>query len=118
LHPIFCGFCKTTIFRGRIFARKRKSLVIRFPPNPPWKAVLQGRAQNFFKFSLAPYNTADGRIAKRSERKICGVSRQAGFGEGTPQQDHHKGENEQSAKFGTVVESCSNNFRYPLNGDF
>ena len=90
----------------------------RFPPNPSWKAVLQGRAQNFFKFSLAPYNTADGRIAKRSEKKICGGSRSAGFGEGTPQQDHHKGENEQSAKFGTVVESCSNNFRYPLNGDF
>ena len=43
---------------------------------------------------------------------------EAGFGEGTPQQDHHKGENEREAKFGTVVESCSNYFRYPLNGDF
>ena len=89
-------------------------------------------SQKFFKFSLAPYNTADGGIAKRGERKICGVlfrdpaqaqqsglygertsdgmyelSRpsgsegiivredEAGFGEGTPQQDHHKGENEQ-----------------------
>ena len=88
--------------------------------------------KNFFKFSFAPYNTEQGRIAKRSERKICGVlfgapaqaqqsglcgertsdgmyelSRssgsegivvredEAGFGEGTPQQDHHKGENEQ-----------------------
>ena len=94
--------------------------------------MIQGRSQNFFKFSLAPYNTADGRIAKRGERKICGVlfgdpaqaqqsglcgertsdgmyelSRssgsegiivredEAGFGEGTPQQDHHKGKNEQ-----------------------
>ena len=102
------------------------------PPNPSWRAIIQGRSQNFFKFSLAPYNTADGRIAKRSERKICGVlpgdpaqaqqsglcgertsdgmyelSRssgsegiivredEAGFGEGTPQQDHHRGENEQ-----------------------
>ena len=43
---------------------------------------------------------------------------EAGFGEGTPQQDHHKGKNEREAKFGTVVESCSNNFRYPLNGIF
>ena len=101
-------------------------------PNPSWKAVLQGRLKKFFKFSLAPYNTEDDRIAKRGERKICGVllgdpaqvqrselcgertsdgmyelSRssgsegievredEAGFGEGTPQQDHHKGENEQ-----------------------
>jgi len=51
------------------------------------EGVLQGRRQNYFKFSFAPYNTEDGRIAKRSERKICGVSRYAGFGEGTPQQD-------------------------------
>ncbi|MBO5109832.1 MAG: hypothetical protein J6D21_03855 [Clostridia bacterium] len=72
-----------------------KIWLYRFPPNPSWKAVLQGRSQNFFKFSLAPYNTADGRIAKRGERKICGVSRSAGFGEGTPQQDHHKVKNEQ-----------------------
>ncbi len=43
---------------------------------------------------------------------------EAGFGEGTPQQDHHKGENEREANFGTVVESCSNYFRYPFNGDF
>jgi len=26
---------------------------------------------------------------------FCGISRSAGFGEGTPQQDHRKGENEQ-----------------------
>ena len=94
--------------------------------------IIQGRSQKFFKFSLAPYNTEDDRIAKRGERKICGVllgdpaqvqrselcgertsdgmyelSRssgsegiivredEAGFGEGTPQQDHHRGENEQ-----------------------
>ena len=51
--------------------------------------------KNFFKFSLAPYNTEDGRIAKWGERKICGVSRSAGFGDGTPQQVHHKGKIEQ-----------------------
>ena len=43
---------------------------------------------------------------------------EAGFGEGTPQQDWPQDQNEQRAKFGTVVESCSNYFRYPLNGDF
>ena len=74
--------------------------------------------KKYFKFFSALYNTEQGGIAKRSARKICGVSQSAGFGEGTPQQDHHKGENEQSAKFGTVVESCSDYFRYPLNGDF
>ena len=52
------------------------------------------------------------------QKKIYGVSRSAGFGEGTPQQDHHKGKNEQRAKFGTVVESCSNYFRFPLNAAF
>ena len=43
---------------------------------------------------------------------------EAGFGEGTPQQDHHKDENEREAKFGTVVESCSDYFRYPAEHDF
>ena len=66
---------------------------------------LQGRRQNFFKFPLAPYNTEHGRIAERGERKICGVSRSAGFGQDTPKQDHHKGENEREANFGTVVKS-------------
>ena len=36
---------------------------------------------------------------------------EAGFGEGTPQQDDRRGENEQKANFGTVVESCSKQLR-------
>ena len=67
----------------------------RLLPTPSWRVIIQGRSQKFFEFSLAPYNTEDGRIAKRGEKKICGVSRSAGFGEGTPQQDHHKSKNEQ-----------------------
>ena len=88
--------------------------------------------KKYFKFFSALYNTEQGRIAKQSERKFCGVlfgdpvqaqqsglygertsdgmyelshsngsegivvrEDEAGFGEGTPQQDHHKGENEQ-----------------------
>ena len=45
---------------------------------------------------------------------IIGVSRiasalrnRAGFGEGTPQTRFHEGQNEQVAKFGPMVESCS-----------
>ena len=100
------------------FSRKRKSLVVPLHLTHRGKRFCKVGGKKYFKFSLAPYNIADGRIAKRGERKICGGSHSAEFGEGTPQQDHHKGENEQSAKFGTVVESCSNNFRYPLNGAF
>ena len=93
--PFFAAFAKQQFPVDGFLRDSVKVWLYRFPPNPSWKAVLQGRAQNFFKFSLAPYNTADGRIAKRDEKKICGGSRSAGFGEGTPQQDHHKGENEQ-----------------------
>ncbi len=45
-------------------------------------------------------------------RRFLAPQGSAGFGEGTPQQDHHKEQNEQRAKFGTVVESCSKNFRF------
>ena len=93
--PFFAAFAKQQISFDGFLRDSVKVWLYRFTPNPSWKAVLQGRSQKFFKFSLAPYNTADGRIANRGERKICGVSRLAGLGEGTPQQDHHKGENEQ-----------------------
>ena len=38
---------------------------------------------------------------------FCGASRIAGFGEGTPQQVSHEGQNRRIADFGTVVETCS-----------
>jgi len=89
-----------------------KVWLFRFHLTHRGKCFCKVGGKNFFKFFSAPYNTEQGRIAKRGERKICGVSRSAGFGEGTPQQDHHKGENEREANFGTVVESCSNNSRF------
>jgi len=93
--PFFAAFAKQQFPVDGFLRDSVKVWLYRFPPNPSWKAVLQGRRQRFFKFFSAPYNTEQGGIAKRGERKICGVSRSAGFGEGTPQQDHHKGENEQ-----------------------
>ena len=68
--PFFATFAKQQISVDGFLRDSVKVWLHRFPPNPSWKAVLQGRAQNFFKFSLAPYNTADGRIAKRGERKF------------------------------------------------
>ena len=44
---------------------------------------------------------------KYFEGFLSGVSRMAGFGEGTPQQDSRRGKNEQKVNFGTSVESCS-----------
>ena len=47
-------------------------------------------------------------FALERKRMICSPwGRQAGFGEGTPQQDLPKGQNRRYADFGTVVESCS-----------
>ena len=116
--PFFAGFAKQQFSMDGFLRDSVKVWLFAFHLTHRGKRFCKVGRQNFFKFSLAPYNTVDGRIVKRSEKKTCGGSRSAGFGEGTPQQDHHKGENEQSAKFGTVVESCSNNFRYHLNGDF
>ena len=68
----------------------------RLLPNPSWRAIIQGRSQKYFsKFLLLPTTPQMAELPNGSEKKICGGSRSAGFGEGTPQQDHHKGENEQ-----------------------
>ena len=91
----FADFGKQQIFFDEFFRESVKVWFYRFHITHRRKRFCKVGGKNFFKFSLTPYNTADGRIAKRDERKICGVSRSAGFGEGTPQQDHHKGENEQ-----------------------
>jgi hypothetical protein len=44
---------------------------------------------------------------KYFEGFLSGVSRIAGFGEGTPQQVSREGQNRRIADFGTVVETCS-----------
>ena len=93
--PFFAAFAKQQFPVDGFLRDSVKVWLYRFHLTHRRKRFCKVGRKIFFKFSLAHYNTEDGRIAKRGERKICGVSRSAGFGEGTPQQDHHKGENEQ-----------------------
>ncbi len=52
------------------------------------------------------------------ERKNAAVAEQQGLGKALHNKIDHKGRNERKAKFGTVVESCSDNFRQLLFVDF
>ena len=49
---------------------------------------------------------------------LCGASRKAGFGEGTPQQVSREGQNRRIADFGTVVETCSEKLPLSSAADF
>ncbi len=73
-------------------------------------AIIMGTPHKLSESGSCGERTNDGmsELCRLRRNERYGVREdEAGFGEGTPQQDDHRGENEQKANFGTVVESCS-----------
>ncbi len=84
----------------------------------PFGKVVGKKFFGNFYFSFSPSAVRFTKMQKRQKRKNGAAAEQQGLGKALPNKIDHKRQNERKAKFGTVVESCSNDFRQLLFVDF